>query len=214
MENSGEEKEFRDLLLQWSEGNLREFPWRETDSPYELLIAEILLQQTLAAKVPPVYEKFLTRFPTPDELAEANPDDIATLLTPLGLQNRKASALVKTGQRIRDRGKVPRSLEDLSELPFVGRYGANAILCFGFGERRPIVDVNVVRIYNRVFDRNFDDDRDERAWKFAEKMLPETGYQRYNLALLDHGASLCLSENPLCEECPVNSICKYYESEP
>lgn len=213
MEISNKKKEFRSSLLRWSERNVREFPWRETDSPYDLLIAEILLQQTLAAKVPPVYEEFLSQYPTPDELAEADPDNVATLLNPLGLQNRKANALVKTGQLIRDQGKVPQTWEELSDLPFVGKYGANAVLCFGFGERRPIVDVNVVRIYNRVFGRDFEDDRDDRAWGFASKMLPETNYQQYNLALLDHGATICLSENPACEECPVNSICQYYESE-
>lgn len=212
METSRKKKEFQSSLLRWSEGNLREFPWRETDSPYEILVAEVLLQQTLAKKVSPVYEEFLAHHPTPEQLAEADPERVATLLEPLGLQNRKASALVKTGKRLRELGEVPRSIDELSELPFVGLYGANAILCFGFGERRPIVDVNVVRIYNRVFGHDFEDDRDECAWEFAEEMLPETDFQRYNLALLDHGASICVSENPRCDECPVNAICQYYES--
>lgn len=211
MENPIKEKQFRDSLLQWSEGRLREFPWRETDSPYEILIAETLLQQTLAAKVPPVYEEFLSHYSTPGQLAEGDPKSIATLLEPLGLQNRKASALVKTGQRLREIGRVPPSIEELSDLPFVGLYGANAVLCFGFGERRPIVDVNVIRIYNRVFGHDFEDDRDERAWEFAGEILPEEDFQRYNLALLDHGATVCLSSNPRCEECPVNSICEYYK---
>ena len=212
MAESTRKQEFRDLLLRWSEGNLREFPWRVTESPYELVIAEILLQQTLATKVPPVYEKFLSRCSTPRQLEEADPDEIATLLNPLDLQNRKATALVKTGRSIRDHGEVPQSLDGLTDLPFVGCYGANAVLCFGFGERRPIVDVNVVRIYNRVFGCGFEDDQDECAWDFAAEMLPETDYQRYNLALLDHGAGVCLKNNPRCEECPVNSLCQYYQS--
>lgn len=82
-------------LMEWSEDNLRGFPWRNTDSTYEVLIAEILLQRTDANKVEPVYRKFVETYPGFDKLAEAEVDDVASVLEPLGLQNKRGKALVR-----------------------------------------------------------------------------------------------------------------------
>lgn len=200
-------------LLAWAdESNLREFPWRNTTSTYEVLVAEVLLQQTLASKVVPVYEELLDRYPGPAEIADADSDEVTDLLEPLGFHNQRARALVENGRLIRDEG-MPESVEDLkNNLNYVGDYAANATACFGYGERRPVVDTNVVRIYERLFDLNLNP-QEEATWEFAESFLPQTEFVKYNLTLLDLGAKICTSTSPNCEECPLSNECEYYGRE-
>lgn len=204
--------EFRAGLLSWGDGRLREFPWRTTDDPYQVLVAEILLQQTLASKVEPVYAKFVDRYPKPADLLNVEPATLAELLDPLGFQNIRANALIENARSIEEVG-MPTDEEGLSELEYVGRYGANATLCFGYGERQPIVDANVIRGYNRYFGFDFENAQDDRAWEFAERMLPEEGYERFNLALLDFAAAVCTARTPGCGECLLNESCSHAQPE-
>lgn len=200
---------FRERLLDWADDNLRSFPWRDDPAPYEVLVAELLLTQTPARRVARIYPDFLEAHPSPSALASADRDELADWLQPLGFHNRRAEALVKIGERL-EAECVPRDEDALTDLPYVGRYGANATLCFGFGERRPIVDANVVRIYNRVFGTDFRDVEDDGAWTFATEMLPDREVEAYNLALVDFGAIVCTAQTPACEGCPMNKFCNYY----
>jgi A/G-specific adenine glycosylase len=206
--SSEEADAFRSLLLSWSKENLRKYPWRETDSPYRVLVAEILLQKTFADKVEPIYNKFIYRYPDLETLANADVDEVASLLKPLGLQNVRAQALIDIATEYAKVG-IPDNEGELLQLPYVGPYAANATLCFAFDRRRPVVDANVVRIYNRVFGTDFTPQNDE-AWELAERMLPENDYQRFNLALLDFGAKICTADSPLCPECNYRDRCAYY----
>lgn len=201
-------KSFRTALLDWSEGNLRSFSWRNTKDPYEILVAEILLQKTAAEKVEPVYDELLATYPTPKALGEADQEQLADIIYSLGLQNQRSRALISVGEATRDIG-VPSNIEELLELPYVGRYAANATLCFAFEQSRPIVDANVVRIYNRVFDKEFDY-RDDEAWSFAGEALPPDNSRRYNLAILDFAATVCVPKVPNCHSCFFTNSCQYY----
>ena len=203
-------KNFRSELLSWASDNLRRFPWRETTNPYEILIAEILLQKTAAEKVEPIYEEFLSMHPSLAELAEANPDELADIIYSLGFQNQRSKAFVSIGQILQDSG-VPNDADRLLELPYVGRYAANAILCFAFNEPRPIVDANVVRVYSRIFDKEFDY-RDEETWSFAASVLPADDARRYNLAILDFAAIVCQPKVPDCDNCFLTDSCRYYQA--
>lgn len=203
-------EDFRSELLSWASDNLRTFCWRETTDPYEILIAEILLQKTAAEKVEPIYEEFLSAYPSLTELAEADRDELADIIYSLGFQNQRSKALISIGQTLRSSG-VPDDAERLLKLPYVGRYATNATLCFAFGEPRPIVDANVVRVYNRIFDTDFKY-RDEEAWQFAEKVFPETDAWEFNLAILDFAAEICAPKTPHCEECFFTDQCSYYRS--
>lgn len=200
---------FRQGLLKWSEEHLREFPWRSTTSPYEIFVAEILLSKTPVSKVEPLYETFLKRYPTLSDLEAADKEELSTMLHPLGLQNRRAAALIKIGRKLSNNG-IPESEERLLELPYVGKYVANATLCFAFGHNRPIVDSNVIRVYNRVFDLEITNPESTEMWQFAFDMLPEKNARRYNLALLDFGSTACTTQNPACEACFANEFCEYY----
>lgn len=200
---------FRQGLLKWSEKLLREFPWRSTTSPYEIFVAEILLSKTPVSKVEPLYGTFLKRYPTLSDLETADKEELSSLLHPLGLQNRRAAALINIGRKLSNSG-IPESEERLTELPYVGKYVANATLCFAFGHNRPIVDSNVIRVYNRVFDLEITNPESEEMWQFAYDMLPEKNVRRYNLALLDFGSTACTTQNPACEECFANEFCEYH----
>lgn len=203
-------EDFRSELLSWADDNLRTFPWRETSDPYEILIAEILLQKTAAEKVEPVYRDVLSTYPSLEELAEADCDELADLIYSLGLQNQRSKALVTIGETLREDG-IPDEAESLLDLPYVGRYATNATLCFAFGEPRPIVDANVVRVYNRIFDTDFNY-RDEAAWEFAAEVLPVDNAQKFNLAILDFAAEICAPKTPNCGQCFFSNRCIYYRS--
>lgn len=201
---------FRQQLIEWSHGELRSFPWRERDrTPYEVMIAEILLQRTRAENVVPVYREFINRFGDASSLAEADQEEIAELLQPLGLQNRRSKSLKELASRLKGK-EIPRTESELRELPHVGLYGANATLCFGFDQEAPIVDGNVIRVYQRIFGIDEDRQRNASLWDFAEKVLPPGDSRRFNLALLDFAASICTPGTPRCEECFANEYCEYF----
>jgi A/G-specific adenine glycosylase len=201
---------FRTSLLNWSEDNLRSFSWRETTDPYEVLVAEILLQKTAAEKVEPIYDELLATYPTPKVLAEADRERLAEIIYSLGFQNQRSKALISIGKEIRESG-VPDTADGLLKLSYVGRYAANATLCFAFEQPRPIVDANVVRVYNRVFSEDFDY-RDEEMWSFASEVLPADNAQRYNLAILDFAAMVCQPKVPVCDKCFFTNSCHYYQA--
>ena len=201
---------FRDGLLAWAENNLRSFPWRKTTDSFEVLVAEILLQKTLAERVAPVYESLLDAYPSITELAAAEPKEVATHIETLGLQNQRSRALVKIGSELEGRG-VPDDAQQLRALPYVGRYAANATLCFALGEPVPIVDANVVRVYGRAFGLDLDEKADA-TWEFAAEMLPSDDFRKYNLALLDFAAEVCEPREPNCATCYWHDRCPYADS--
>lgn len=202
-------QQFREDLLTWGNENFRDFAWRETRDPYEVMIAEILLQRTRAETVEPIYENFLQQFPRLEDLGKAEQDEVAELLEPLGLHNRRASSLVEIGETL-DESELPQTEQELLELPHVGKYVANAVLCFAHGKPRPIVDENVIRVYQRVFDIDHDRQRSQELWNFARETVPEESARAYNLAILDFAAKLCTSQNPKCEECFASGYCTFF----
>ena len=171
----------RELLLAWYHLNGRDLPWRRTRDPYAILVSEVMLQQTQVARVVPRYLAFLERWPTVEELAAASPGDVIREWQGLGY-NRRALNLQRAAQRVAAHGWP----EDLTELPGVGRYTADAVACFALG--RPVlpVDVNVRRVQERT-DEAFD----------------HTCAQ----ALMDLGATICIGRVPRCRECPLAEGC-------
>lgn len=196
-------------LLEWSQGNLRSFPWRQEDAtPYEVLIAEIFLKQTRASVVADAYPEFIGKFPNVKALEEGDRDKIISIIRPLGLYNNRADALLEIGEAIGDDG-IPNSFGELLALPQVGPYVANATMCFGFGEDRAIVDGNIQRIFGRLFEGEADALPLEEAWQVGKKHLPKECVRRYNLALLDFGAMVCTDSSPNCSDCFAQNYCEY-----
>jgi A/G-specific adenine glycosylase len=168
-------------LLAWFAESGRDLPWRQTRDPYAILVSEVMLQQTQAARVVPHYLAWLERWPTVDTLADASTADVLRAWQGLGY-NRRALSLQRAAREVAANGWP----DDLTELPGVGRYTADAVACFAFG--RPVlpVDVNVRRVLERTRD-SFD----------------HTCAQ----ALMDLGATVCIARVPRCGECPLAEEC-------
>lgn len=202
---------FRSDLLEWTEDNRQEFVWRRQDIDiYEMLMAEIFLRRTRPDVVEPVYIEFIDRFPNLRSLKQATQDEIAKVVRPLGLQSKRSKAIYEMAAAI-DGDTVPDTQDGLLELPQVGRYVANATLCFGRGDRLPIVDRNVKRVYGRVFGKEWPE-KEDAQYDFAEELLPDVDdVRRYNLGLIDHPTYVCTSQKPSCEECFAKRYCDYYQ---
>ena len=142
----------RARLLAWYDANRRDLPWRRTRNPYHILVAEYLLQRTRIASGIPYYERFLERFPTLTDLASAPLDEVMAVWEGLGFYGR-ARNLHSAARAIVERhgGEIPRSLEELSDLPGIGPYTAGAVGSIAFGIPVPAVDGNVTRVIARLF---------------------------------------------------------------
>jgi A/G-specific adenine glycosylase len=199
-------------LLPWYSKNRRNFPWRKTRSPYRILVSEIMLQQTQAARVAEKWKDFLTRFPTIQSIAYAPLRDVITQWEGLGYNNR-ALRLHQCSLAVVQLygGRIPESLRLLTTLPGIGRYTAHALLCFAFEKRVPIVDINVRRILTRFFKKQQDSSAligERRAWEIARILLPRRKYYEWNQALMDLGATVCRSGIPQCGRCPLVRKCQ------
>lgn len=203
-------------LLAWFRVSGRRFPWRHTKKPYAVLLAEKLLQQTsVRDSTIHAYNDLLSTYPTPEDLAKADPEQVRILIQPLGLHYR-AHELVKLACALHEQygGHVPNDLKSLLALPGVGDYTARAVLCFAFGQDVPIVDTNVARILYRVFgltgEMPANPARKKELIALAALLVPQKQSRQFNWALLDLGALICKPSKPLCVNCPINTLCSYY----
>jgi A/G-specific adenine glycosylase len=171
----------QETLLAWYAENGRDLPWRRTRDPYAILVSEVMLQQTQVARVVPRWEDWLARWPTVEALAAASPADVIRAWQGLGY-NRRAVNLHRAARVVAGRGWP----DDLTELPGVGRYTADAVGLFAFG--RPVlpVDVNIRRVLERT----------------GAGFAPASAQ-----ALMDLGATVCLARVPRCGECPLAGAC-------
>ena len=204
---------FRDRLLTWAEQNLRDYPWRRTDNPYHILVAEFLLQRTDADTVAPIYEILLAQYPTLNKLAIADVRDIAQILQPLGLFFR-AERLSQTAKIVieKHQGKIPNSEPELLKLPGIGTYTARAILSQAFKRSAAVMDTNVARILERFFGIKGErvKSRCKILWSAADSIAPKSEVGHWNLTLLDFGASICIARNPKCCQCFLTDRCYWF----
>jgi A/G-specific adenine glycosylase len=186
-------------LLDWYARVRRPLPWRATRDPYALLVSEVMLQQTQAARVVPYYEAFLARFPDPAALATAPPRDVLAAWSGLGY-NRRALALQAAARRVAERGWPA----DLTELPGVGPYTAAAVGAFAWDRQQAAVDTNV----RRVLERHDGERRGPAALAArAAELLPPGRAADFNQAMMELGATVCRPRAPRCGECPVHGSC-------
>ncbi|GAI04625.1 unnamed protein product, partial [marine sediment metagenome] len=208
------EKTFVRRLLKWYRGNRRSFPWREASrTPYEVLVAELMLQRTIAIKVGGVYETFLEKYPTPAALATASVAEMMGDIETLGLHAVRAKRFKELGRKILDEhgGEIPREKDALEALPGVGRYIANAVRCFAFGEDAALVDTNFSRVLGRVFygdEKSLPPEKLD-SWAFAQGLIPGGRCREFNYALLDFASLVCKAKGARHEACPVNDICAF-----
>jgi A/G-specific adenine glycosylase len=201
---------FRRRLLAWGRKNRRSFPWRETDDPWHVLVAEVLLQRSRGKTVAKVYEELFRRWPDAAALSRAREASIASVIRPLGLV-RRASTLRAMALEVDRRGAVPSDTEGLLALPGVGRYAANATLALGFGKRAPVVDGVTARVYQRYLGLPSDlpATEDPQLWQKVEEATPRGSTRDWNWAVLDLAAEVCLPARPRCGICPLAEGCAY-----
>jgi A/G-specific adenine glycosylase len=201
---------FAAKLTHWYDGVRRDLPWRKTRDPYRILVSEIMLQQTRAQAVIPYYEKFLERFPAAQDLAEATETELLRRWSGLGYY-RRARNLQKAARRIVDEGAFPSDYEAIRSLPGVGAYTAAAVASIAFGSDRAAVDGNVMRVIARFTGDAADIGAPAtkvRFEKVARTLLDPRDPGRFNQAMMELGATVCLPRNPLCLLCPVSSACQ------
>ena len=202
---------FRRRLLNWYHRHGRDLPWRRTRDPYEILVSEFMLQQTQVATVIPYYDNWLSRFADFASLACASEDDVLCAWQGLGYYAR-ARNLHATAKTIMDRygGKFPRDVDQMQQLPGIGKYTAHAVASFAFDQSVPIVEANTARVLARLFNlrESIDSDRGRRSlWQHAASLLPKSDAATFNSALLDLGALICVARQPKCDVCPVEAFC-------
>jgi A/G-specific adenine glycosylase len=203
---------FTEALLQWFEVHGRHhLPWQESPTPYRVWVSEVMLQQTQVAAVIPYYERFMREFPTVAELAAADEDAVLHLWTGLGYYAR-ARNLRKCAQALvaQHGGEFPAGLDEVTELPGIGRSTAGAILALSRGARHPILDGNVKRVLARVFGIAGDPGSAAvlaRLWQQADACTPAERAAAYTQAIMDLGATLCTRARPACTVCPMSGFC-------
>jgi A/G-specific adenine glycosylase len=197
----------RDVILDWYAVHGRALAFRRTSDPYAVLVSEVIAQQTQAERAAARWERFMTRFPSVEELASASPADVLREWQGLGY-DRRGLALWRAARIIRDEhgGHVPVSIEALEALPGVGPYTARAVGAIAFGLPVGAVDVNVERVVSRIAGagkRLRRTDVQATADGIAETTDPAT----WAHAVMDFGATVCRPRNPRCDDCPVRASC-------
>jgi A/G-specific adenine glycosylase len=198
-------------LLLWYNSNARDLPWRQNPNPFYIYLSEIILQQTRIEQGLAYYHRFIERFPTITDLANAEQEEVLKLWQGLGYYSR-ARNLFKAAQIIRDsnRGTFPTTYKALLKLPGVGPYTAAAIASTAFGEVVPAVDGNVKRVVARFFSLtdSIDDTATTRQIStLLDQYISKKEPGNFNQAMMDLGALICKPRNPLCSECPIAEQC-------
>jgi A/G-specific adenine glycosylase len=170
-----------------------------------------MLQQTQVSRVLAKYPEFLRRFPSMKKLAAAKQREVVIAWRGMGYNNRavRLHQLAKT-VALKHGGTVPCSFQDLIALPGIGKYTAHALLASAFRMDVPVVDVNVQRLFSRVFWRmktTADMKPARTIWKLAGELLPNKRAYDWNQALMDLGATICTARSPQCSVCPLVALC-------
>jgi A/G-specific adenine glycosylase len=207
--------EIRDLTLDWFAAHARDLPWRADDrTPYGVLVSEVMLQQTPVVRVEPAWHAWMTRWPTPADLAAAAPADVLRAWDRLGYP-RRALRLRECAQAVVERhgGELPTEEAELRALPGIGEYTAAAIRAFAFGLRSTVLDTNVRRVLARVAEGIA---LPAPALTAAERRLagafvPEDDATaaRWAAASMELGALVCTARSPRCDDCPVRGLCAW-----
>lgn len=207
-------EQFSAAVLTWAaQHGRKELPWQQNPSPYRVWVSEIMLQQTQVATVLGYFERFMQRFPALHSLAHGELDEVLHLWTGLGYYSR-ARNLHKTAQLLvnEQQGEFPRSVEQLAELPGIGRSTAGAIASLGMGLRAPILDGNVKRVlarYSALQEYPGGSAATRQLWALAETLTPSAEQSgAYTQAMMDLGALVCTRSKPDCLSCPLHASCR------
>jgi A/G-specific adenine glycosylase len=203
------------LLLHWHQHhNTRTMPWKGEKNPYKIWLSEIVLQQTRVEQGLAYYKKFITKYPNIRSLADSNDDDVFKLWEGLGYYSRCRN-LLHAAREIAGKYNAifPTKYEDIISLKGVGTYTAAAITSFAYNQPYAVLDGNVYRVLSRVFAINLAIDSNEGKKYFttlSQELLDLKNPALYNQAIMDLGATVCKPQQPICDACPLQKMCKAY----
>jgi A/G-specific adenine glycosylase len=196
-------------IIAWFKKNKRDLPWRKTDA-WGVLVSEIMLQQTPVQRVLPVYTAWMKKWPTPQALAKATPADVITEWGRLGYP-RRALRLHECAKMITHelKGQIPDTEAELRTLPGIGEYTAAAIVAFAYKESSLVLDINVRRLFSRLYKG---EEAPTAAPTKAERieyaeLIPAKRAHLWAAGTMELGALICTSQKPLCGRCPVADQC-------
>ena len=186
-------------------------PWQQNKTPYSVWVSEIMLQQTQVATVIPYYLRFMDSFPTINDLAEADEDNVLHHWTGLGYYARARNLHKAAKYIVSDHlGDFPQVIEEVIALPGIGRSTAGAILSLALNQHHPILDGNVKRVLARCYlvsGYNGLSAFDKSLWQLTEQLTPSIETANFNQAMMDLGATICTRSKPKCELCPLQAGC-------
>jgi A/G-specific adenine glycosylase len=206
---------FAATVVDWYHANRRDLPWRRDGfTPWGTLVSEFMLQQTPVSRVIPRLEEWLTRWPTPADLAAVPPGEAVRAWQSLGYP-RRALWLHAAAVAITERhgGVVPDDVEALLALPGIGDYTARAVAVFAYGARHPVVDTNIRRVIARAVDGQGEPPppsarRDLAAMSaLLPRELPAAA--AFNAGMMELGAIVCVARSPRCDDCPLAQRCAW-----
>ncbi|MFP4105212.1 MAG: A/G-specific adenine glycosylase [Phycisphaerae bacterium] len=201
----------RQCLTEWYSVHQRDLPWRRTSDPYAIWVSETMLQQTRVATARDYFRRFLQRFPTVADLADAPLEDVLKIWEGLGYYSR-ARNLHRAARMVVDEfdGRLPDTANKLKTLPGIGRYTAGAVASIAFGLDEPVLDGNVKRVLCRVYAIEEDPRKaatERTLWDIARDLVPPGRAGLFNQALMDLGATICTPRKPDCPRCPLQKHC-------
>ncbi|HLB33686.1 MAG TPA: A/G-specific adenine glycosylase [Chthoniobacterales bacterium] len=200
-------------LITWFQNHGRhDLPWRQSPTPYDVLVSEFMLQQTTVATITPRFYTWMQRFPDIKALAKAEEHEVLSAWQGLGYYARArrlhaaAKAIVAQHQ-----GIIPANLTTLMELPGIGRYTASALMAFAFDQPVEVLDTNIIRVVARL--NNITTAIDTASGRrhleeVALTMLPKKEGRSFASALMDLGSMICIATTPKCDICPLSELCQ------
>jgi A/G-specific adenine glycosylase len=204
--------DFADKLLRWfADHGRKDLPWQQSPSPYRVWVSEIMLQQTQVNTVIAYYQRFMEAFPDLQALSAADQDQVLHHWSGLGYYAR-ARNLHQAAQQVVAKygGEFPKRVDQLSELPGVGRSTAGAIVALAHGKPATILDGNVKRVLTRCFAVAGWPEQSavkQQLWRLAESLTPKKEVGPYTQAIMDLGATVCTRSRPDCGACPLQDQC-------
>lgn len=197
----------QETLLTWFSAQARDLPWRRTRDPYQILVSEVMLQQTQVDRVLPYFSRFLAAFPDVQALASADTAEVIRLWSGLGY-NRRAVNLQRAARAVVEQsgGEFPRDVATLRELPGIGAYTAGAIAAFAFEQDVAFLDTNMRRVINRLLFGS-EPQSETTLLAAAERLVPPNRSWTWNQALIEFGALQCTARRPACVICPLQTEC-------
>lgn len=191
-------------------------PWRDCGDPYKIWLSEIMLQQTRVDQATPYFERFIDRFPTVYDLAEADQQEVLKVWEGLGYYSRARNLHAAAKLVVEEfDGQVPDTWKEINKLKGVGPYTASAVLSIAFRKKHAVVDGNVIRVLSRYYgiEENVRSTKTKNLiQEYADELISDERPGDFNQALMELGATVCTPSNPDCETCALREDCVAFKT--